>query len=158
MTNKEAYNKIFLSGFYYYDETNSSIYHYPCDDLHGMFSSGDCNCTTRLNREYISQSDIDKRIAQYEQAQQVNANLYAVSMTLRGTIDITPCNRNYEVKQDILYHVGSDSNYTMYCTEDNIENVKQKLQQLYLKKLDGEIEKAENAKQKFLERINLERI
>lgn len=153
MNNKEAY--ILLFGYpYTYDESKDSIYYYPCDDLHGMFSSSGCNCSTQTKREYRSQSDIDKRIATYEQAQKANADLYQVSVTLRGNVSVGKCNNTDERKQNVVYHVGTDTNYTMYCTMDDIEKTKKYLQELCLQKLDSRIEIAENEKKMFLERIN----
>lgn len=153
MTNEEAYDKLFSGGFNYYDESKDSIYNYPCDDLHGMFSSGGCNCSTKINREYISQSDIDKKITDYEKAQQVNADLYQVSVTLRGDVSVNPCNSSDERKQNVLYHVGTDTNYTMYCYAHDIEKTKKYLQELCIGKLHSKIEIAENELLMFLERI-----
>lgn len=67
MTNKEAYEKLFPIGLYEYDYSKDAMYYYPCDDRHGMFYGEGCNCTTKINRKYLNQEFIDRKIAKYEQ-------------------------------------------------------------------------------------------
>lgn len=156
MNNKESYTRLFSNGLYYYDELTDSIYYYPCNDLHGMFGGGDCNCTTHSVRKYLSQDYINKRIANYEQSQQANANLYAVTIEMNGYTNVKLCDTIYAIDENTVYHLGSGDNYTKYCTKDNIEKVKKELQKLCIEKFDERIEQAKKAKQYFIKRINKE--
>ena len=155
MTNKQVYQEIFSSRLHQYDDAADAIYYYPCDDLHGMFSGHDCNCKTRIERKYLSQEDIDSEIVNYEAIQKANANLYAVSVNLTGNITIARCARKEKVSQDVIYQ--NDRNYTMYCTEDKVDQIKNILQKTCIDRFDDQIKEAETAKQEFVIRFQEQR-
>lgn len=152
MTNKEAY-KLLFDYPYSYDESNNSIYYYPCDDLHGTFNGHDCNCMKRLKIKYLSQNEIDERIDKYLQAQELNNGLYVVSVKMYGHINVSPCESKNAVTPNSPFHWGSDDNYSMYCKKSDIEKTKKQLISLCLAKHDEKIIKATKNKKQFLKMI-----
>lgn len=65
------------------------------------------------------------------------------------------CERKETVERNVVYHLGSDTNYAIYCFKDEIPMAQEELMLKCLNKLDNDIKEAKKRRQEFMSEFTL---
>lgn len=80
---------------------------------------------------------------------EADGRLYQVEVEVSGYMHTSECQREEKVELDTVYHIGRDTNYTIFCRESDIQAARERLIRLCVEHLDKGIEK-NKAKKRIL--------